>query len=69
MHGFALNVTTDLDFFRAIVPCGLQQVEMASVASLTGTRPNLEVVAGLVAGHFAAVFDRQLRSIPLGASL
>lgn len=68
MHGFALNVTTDLDFFRAIVPCGLRQVEMASVASLTGARPSLEMVAGVVAGHFAAVFDRQLRSMPPGVS-
>lgn len=30
-HGFALNVTIDLDGFKAIVPCGLQDVEMTSV--------------------------------------
>jgi lipoyl(octanoyl) transferase len=61
MHGFALNVTTDLGFFRGIVPCGLRQVEMASIESLTGDRPRLETVAMVAAGHFAAVFDRALR--------
>jgi lipoate-protein ligase B len=32
LHGFALNVTTDLTLFDAIVPCGLPGVEMTSVA-------------------------------------
>jgi lipoate-protein ligase B len=31
-HGFALNVTVDLEGFESIVPCGLSQVEMTSVA-------------------------------------
>ncbi len=59
-HGFALNVSTDLSYFSRIVPCGLDQVEMASVESLTGKRPGLADVAGRVAAHFSAVFDRDL---------
>lgn len=39
-HGFALNVTTDLEGFDVIVPCGLDDVEMTSVARETG-RPLL----------------------------
>jgi lipoyl(octanoyl) transferase len=67
IHGFALNVSTDLSFFAGIVPCGLTQVEMASIESLTGARPPLAEVAGAAMRHFAAVFERQLvvREAPL----
>ncbi len=32
-HGFALNVTTDLSYFDLMVPCGIAEVEMTSVAA------------------------------------
>jgi lipoyl(octanoyl) transferase len=38
-HGFALNVTNDLDSFDWIVPCGLHDVEMTSVARELGSGP------------------------------
>lgn len=57
-HGFALNVTTDLSGFDVIVPCGLDDVRMTSVASEAG-RPALGLdveVREAVATTFGAVF-------------
>ena len=59
-HGFALNVSTDLNYFAAIVPCGLQSVRMTSIADLTGESPDLEQVAGVASRVFGEVFDRRL---------
>ncbi|MDY7093863.1 MAG: lipoyl(octanoyl) transferase LipB [Acidobacteriota bacterium] len=59
-HGFALNVSTDLSFFGGIVACGLPQVRMVSIESLTGERPPLETVAERVASHFCQRFERRL---------
>ena len=54
VHGFALNVSSDLDAFRLIVPCGLRGVETTSIQQLTGTTPSLEALADRVAASFAA---------------
>lgn len=62
-HGFALNVTTDLAFFGGIVPCGLEGVEMASIESLSGKRPDVSEVAAVAARHFGRVFERELVSL------
>jgi lipoyl(octanoyl) transferase len=59
-HGFALNVTTDLTYFSAIIPCGLRQVQLTSIARETGRKPDLPEVAAVVARHFAARFGRRL---------
>lgn len=55
-HGFALNVRTDLTFFDAIVPCGLEGVRMTSVAEQG--RPDLSVdeTATLVRDAFCRIF-------------
>jgi lipoate-protein ligase B len=57
-HGFALNVTNDLGEFDDIVPCGLHDVEMTSVArELGGARPGLDAaVRGRVASAFRSAF-------------
>ncbi|MDX1632152.1 MAG: lipoyl(octanoyl) transferase LipB [Thermoanaerobaculia bacterium] len=64
-HGFALNVTTELDHFRGIVPCGLPEVEMVSLEGLAGEAPELPEVAETVVRHFGGVFQRPMvRSQP-----
>ena len=57
-HGFALNVDTDLNYFRYIVPCGLSQ-PVTSLRALGCQAPREEVGAA-VARAFARAFDREL---------
>jgi lipoyl(octanoyl) transferase len=63
-HGFALNVSTDLSLYDGIVPCGLRQAAVTSIARLTGTAPPLAAVAARLAGHFGEVFGRRLVAVP-----
>ena len=56
-HGFALNVSTDLRYFNLMVPCGIQAVQMTSVAAELGTPMGIEPVADAVANAMARVFD------------
>jgi lipoate-protein ligase B len=59
-HGFALNVAPDLSLYAGIVPCGLRQEGVTSMARLLGEAPRLPDVAARVADHFGAVFERRL---------
>jgi len=59
-HGFAVNVTNDLTPFTWIVPCGLPDVTMTSVAHELGHEPGggLDAFSELVAHCFCAAHDR-----------
>jgi lipoyl(octanoyl) transferase len=60
MHGFAFNVDTDLTMFEGIVPCGLRDRGVTSVAAEAGRSPTVERAASVAAAHLADVFDRTL---------
>jgi lipoyl(octanoyl) transferase len=57
-HGFALNVDTDLTYFRYIVPCGLTQ-PVTSMRALGCPAKRAEVMDAL-ARNFARVFDKEM---------
>jgi lipoyl(octanoyl) transferase len=57
-HGFALNVSTDLRFFDAIVPCGIRGKGVTSMAALLGEAPDAEAVEEAAARHVREVFGR-----------
>ena len=59
-HGFALNVATDLDHFRFIVPCGLAGYGVTSLARLLGGAPPRGEVEATLSAEFARRFDRRL---------
>jgi lipoyl(octanoyl) transferase len=63
-HGFALNVTCDLDWFEHIVPCGLRGKRVTSIERAGGGRPPLAAVAEQVVEHFGRVFGRRMLWLP-----
>jgi len=56
-HGFALNVNTDLDYFGAIVPCGITDRSVTSMAELLGSAVEETQVRETLVEEFAARFD------------
>jgi lipoyl(octanoyl) transferase len=64
-HGFALNVSTDLEYFKLIVPCGIADKPVTSLAlelqRLTPPRetPSLEEAAHMASRNFGRVFEAQ----------
>lgn len=63
IHGLALNVTTALDHFSLIVPCGLSNRRVTSIAAESGTQPDLPSVAAKFAAAFARLAGRSLRPV------
>ena len=60
IHGFALNCTTDLSWYDAIVPCGLADEGVTSLSALAGRTVTVDEVAPHVARRFAEVFGVDL---------
>ncbi len=63
MHGFAFNVTTDLEYFNLIVPCGIQGHGVTSLEKILGTKIEIATVAEIAAKHFGEVFGRKMLDV------
>ena len=59
LHGFALNVNTDLDYFSGIIPCGIedQNKDVTSIEKELGEKVDFEEVKKNVKQKFKKVFD------------
>jgi lipoyl(octanoyl) transferase len=69
LHGFALNVATDLSFFDAIVPCGIAGCRMTSITAQGLGEFTTESIGQIVAGQFAAMFGYQRMVMAQAAEL
>ena len=61
-HGFAFNVSTRLDHFQLIVPCGIADRGVTSLGKATERSIEVEEVEDRIAGHFGHVFEREIRT-------
>jgi lipoyl(octanoyl) transferase len=60
MHGFAFNVNTDLDYFKNIVPCGIDDKDVTSMQRELGESLDMEEVSTKLKGHIASLFQMKL---------
>ncbi len=57
MHGFALNVNTDLSYFNHIVPCGIEGKNVTSLEKILGEKIDPDKVKNILLEKFSEVFD------------
>ena len=60
MHGFALNINTDLSYFDYIVPCGIQGKGVTSIAKELKREVDPSLVKAAVLKHFSEVFEVEI---------
>lgn len=60
MHGIALNVNTDLSYFKNIVPCGINDKQVTSIAKEIGNEINFKEVSNILKLEIAKQFEMDL---------
>lgn len=64
LHGFALNVNTDLSYFRFILPCGIVDKPVTSMQQLLGEQVEMENLIEIVPEKFSEVFKLRIETKP-----
>jgi lipoate-protein ligase B len=64
-HGFALNVSPQMEYFEGIVPCGLPEYPVISLADIFPNPPDMQTTRQAVLGAFAEIFDCRLESVSI----
>ncbi|MDX2159985.1 MAG: lipoyl(octanoyl) transferase LipB [bacterium] len=59
-HGFALNVHPDLAYFQGIIPCGIEDKGVTSMAALLGHIVPLSDIHARLITHFGVIFEREM---------
>ncbi len=67
MHGFALNVNPDMDFFAHMNPCGIPDRPVTSLTQLLGRPVSIEETVERLVPAFAETFGYRRRETQLGA--
>jgi lipoyl(octanoyl) transferase len=63
MHGFALNVNTDLGYFDLMIPCGIKDKAVTSMAAeLNGIGQNTAEVKAKLLKHFLLLFEAEINT-------
>lgn len=60
MHGFAFNVNADLDYFKNIIPCGIDDKDVTSMQRELGHELNLAEVKAILKKHISNLFHMEL---------
>ncbi len=66
-HGFAINVHPDMTYFGHIVPCGIPDRPVTSIAELTGSEVSIEEVVETMLPHLGGLSSREGHEVQLGA--
>ncbi len=60
MHGFALNVNANLDYFNNIIPCGIADKAVTSLDKELQKTMDMDEVTNRVTGHLAEIFGFEI---------
>ncbi|HEY4651999.1 MAG TPA: lipoyl(octanoyl) transferase LipB [Pontibacter sp.] len=63
MHGFAFNINTDLNYFSNIVPCGIDDKKVTSLAQELGHEVPMAEVEEKLLQHLAHLFDADIMTV------